>query len=122
MCNSRNIYPYDFITDHENYDDELSDNDNHNNVNDSDINDRIILDDINWYNKSLLMLDNILDNKLSCRIIVNQSDFNFIQEFNTNIKNKIDNTYIINYSKNDILQELNLCSTNNITINMLYYF
>jgi len=122
MCNSRNIYPYDFITDHENYDDELSDNDNHNNVNNSDINDRIILDDINWYNKSLLMLDNILDNKLSCRIIVNQSDFNFIQEFNTNIKNKIDNTYIINYSKNDILQELNLCSTNNITINIVILF
>lgn len=118
MCNSRNIYHYEYITDHQNYEDQLLDNNN-------DINnnyDRIILDDFNWYNKSLLMLDDMLDNILSCRIIVNQSDSNFIQEFNSIIKNKIDNTYVINYSTNDLLQELNLCSSNKITINTIILF
>ena len=118
MCNSRNIYHYEYITDHQNYEDQLLDNNNDINNN----NDRIILDNFNWYNKSLLMLDDILDNILSCRIIVNQSDSNFIQEFNSIIKNKIDNTYVINYSTNDLLQELNLCSSNKITINTIILF
>jgi len=119
MCKSRDIYPYDFITNYETYDDE-NDNSNDNSMNNES--QRIILDDSNWYNQSILMLDDILDNIVSCRIIVNQSDSNFIHDFNNNIKNKINNTYFIHYSLNDILNELNLCYSNNITINTVILF
>jgi len=119
MCKSRDIYPYDFITNYETYDDE-NDNTNDNSMNNES--QRIILDDSNWYNQSILMLDDILDNIVSCRIIVNQSDSNFIHDFNNNIKNKINNTYFIHYSLNDILNELNLCYSNNITINTVILF